>query len=202
MTLRDATPLVDPLKAKKSAEEIDADPHGRQMQDEILAKAAGHIKPGKKEFEADGLLAATRATCSAARPDICWARRRRRAGRPTSARGRSRAAQMREGDVIYLAGENTGPGRHDRPMSAATTCSARRRRSWSTPSASAVEAQDNTVRCCSPARRAARFSPSYNPSCAKHGMPKETRLHCHGQGYDVVERPMIRHDETWRSAPA
>jgi hypothetical protein len=26
-------------------------------------------------------------------------------------------------------------------------------------------------------------------------MHKEPRLHCHGQGYDVVERPMIRHDE-------
>jgi hypothetical protein len=29
----------------------------------------------------------------------------------------------------------------------------------------------------------------------KHGMHKEPRLHCHGQGYDVVERPLIRHDE-------
>ena len=27
-------------------------------------------------------------------------------------------------------------------------------------------------------------------------LPEEVRLHCHGQGYDVVERPLIRDDET------
>jgi len=26
-------------------------------------------------------------------------------------------------------------------------------------------------------------------------MHDEPRLHCHGQGYDVVERPLIRNDE-------
>jgi Xaa-Pro aminopeptidase len=35
----------------------------------------------------------------------------------------------------------------------------------------------------------------HNAFMQKHGMHKEPRLHCHGQGYDVVERPMIRHDE-------
>ena len=28
------------------------------------------------------------------------------------------------------------------------------------------------------------------------GLPQETRLYAHGQGYDLVERPLIRHDET------
>lgn len=27
-------------------------------------------------------------------------------------------------------------------------------------------------------------------------MPEERRLHCHGQGYDMVERPLVRQDET------
>jgi hypothetical protein len=35
----------------------------------------------------------------------------------------------------------------------------------------------------------------HNAWMEKRGMHKEPRLHCHGQGYDVVERPMIRHDE-------
>ena len=25
--------------------------------------------------------------------------------------------------------------------------------------------------------------------------PEETRLYCHGQGYDLVERPLVRRDE-------
>ena len=28
-----------------------------------------------------------------------------------------------------------------------------------------------------------------------HGRPEEKRVHFHGQGYDVVECPLIRHDE-------
>jgi Xaa-Pro aminopeptidase len=28
-----------------------------------------------------------------------------------------------------------------------------------------------------------------------HGMPAETRLYAHGQGYDMVERPLIRQDD-------
>src|SRR6266849_5355519 len=30
----------------------------------------------------------------------------------------------------------------------------------------------------------------------KNKRPEEKRLHSHGQGYDMVERPLIRHDET------
>ena len=30
----------------------------------------------------------------------------------------------------------------------------------------------------------------------EHGRPEERRVHFHGQGYDMVERPLIRHDET------
>ena len=30
----------------------------------------------------------------------------------------------------------------------------------------------------------------------RHGLPPETRLYAHGQGYDMVERPLIRQDET------
>jgi hypothetical protein len=29
-----------------------------------------------------------------------------------------------------------------------------------------------------------------------HGRPPEQRLHFHGQGYDMVERPLVRFDET------
>jgi Xaa-Pro aminopeptidase len=35
----------------------------------------------------------------------------------------------------------------------------------------------------------------YNAFMAKNGRPGETRLHCHGQGYDLVERPLVRFDE-------
>jgi Xaa-Pro aminopeptidase len=36
----------------------------------------------------------------------------------------------------------------------------------------------------------------YNGFMRDHGRPEEKRLHCHSQGYDMVERPMVRFDET------
>ena len=36
----------------------------------------------------------------------------------------------------------------------------------------------------------------YNDFMAKNGRPKENRLYCHGQGYHLVERPLVRFDET------
>ena len=35
----------------------------------------------------------------------------------------------------------------------------------------------------------------YNDFMAKNGRPKENRLYCHGQGYHLVERPLVRFDE-------
>src|SRR5437870_8305080 len=51
VTLTDATRLVDPLKAKKSAEEIELIRMAGQMQDEILARAQGQTNAGKKDLE-------------------------------------------------------------------------------------------------------------------------------------------------------
>ena len=37
--------------------------------------------------------------------------------------------------------------------------------------------------------------PSPNFDERKNGRPEEKRLYCHGQGYDMVERPLVRFDE-------
>ena len=37
---------------------------------------------------------------------------------------------------------------------------------------------------------------AFNDFMRKNGRPVEARLYCHGQGYDMVERPMLRADET------
>ena len=38
---------------------------------------------------------------------------------------------------------------------------------------------------------------AFNDFMRKNGRPEEARLYCHGQGYDLVERPLIRSDEPW-----
>ena len=49
-------------------------------------------------------------------------------------------------------------------------------------------------RLCGDAQRGAQITQA-NASSGGKGRAEEKRLHCHGQGYDVVERPMVRHDE-------
>jgi hypothetical protein len=36
---------------------------------------------------------------------------------------------------------------------------------------------------------------AFNTFMRKNGRPEEARLYCHGQGYDLVERPLVRNDE-------
>src|SRR5882757_1635009 len=67
VTLIDATRLVDPLKAKKSAEEIELIRMAGQMQDTILAKAQLQIKAGRR-ISSCSATALMSATCWAARP--------------------------------------------------------------------------------------------------------------------------------------
>jgi Xaa-Pro aminopeptidase len=38
---------------------------------------------------------------------------------------------------------------------------------------------------------------AFNDFMQKNGRPTEARLYCHGQGYDLVERPLVRDDEPW-----
>ena len=109
VTLVDATRLVDPLKAKKSAEEIELIRMAGEMQDEILLKVKDHIAAGKKDFEmfaygqylGNLLGSETGYMLGSSAPP----------GQATQIRGRrEQGREMRDGDVIYYQCENTGPG--------------------------------------------------------------------------------------------
>ena len=47
----DATDIIDAVKCIKSAEEIEIVRRCCAMQDEVMRRVAGHIKPGMKDFE-------------------------------------------------------------------------------------------------------------------------------------------------------
>ena len=193
VTLVDATRLVDPIKAKKSTEEIELIRMAGEMQDRILAKVKDHIAAGKKDFEmfAYGqyigqLLGSETGYMlgSSAAP-----------GQATQIRGRrEQGREMRDGDVIYYQCENTGPG-------GMMTHAGRYFVLGKAPQelvdafGTIVEAQDNTIRMLKPGANCADIFAEHNAFMRARGMHDEPRLHCHGQGYDVVERPLIRNDE-------
>ena len=64
-----------------------------------------------------------------------------------------------------------------------------------------VTAQDYTLDLLRPGASCRDIFIAYNAFMRGCGWPDETRLHCHSQGYESVERPLIRHDESMTIAP-
>ena len=58
------------------------------------------------------------------------------------------------------------------------------------------EAQAHTLRLLKPGASCADIAKSHDEHMRGRGLPPELRLYAHGQGYDLVERPLIRADET------
>jgi Xaa-Pro aminopeptidase len=58
-----------------------------------------------------------------------------------------------------------------------------------------VELQDETAKRLKPGADPAKIYKFYNDELTKRGSLPDTRLFCHGQGYDLVERPSMRPEE-------
>jgi len=61
-----------------------------------------------------------------------------------------------------------------------------------------LDAQRFTVERLRPGKPCAEIFGEYEEYLRGLGRPAERRIHAHGQGYDLVERPLIRWDETMR----
>ena len=61
-----------------------------------------------------------------------------------------------------------------------------------------LEAQRFTLDMLKPGADPRDIFERYNDFMKKNGRPQENRLYAHGQGYDMVERPLIRQDETMK----
>jgi Xaa-Pro aminopeptidase len=190
----DATDAVDRIKAIKSAYDIAALRRCAAMQDEIFEKVRAHIRPGMKDFEACAyghyvgqLLGSGEGYFlgSSAPPGESPALRLR------PHQGRT----MRKGDVLLFQAENSGPdGMYvhlARPFVLGKAPAA-----LADAFGAAVEAQQQTVTLLKPGAPCRDIFDSYNSYMRSHGFSEEKRLHCHGQGYESVERPLVRHDES------
>jgi Xaa-Pro aminopeptidase len=60
------------------------------------------------------------------------------------------------------------------------------------------EAQVHTLRLLKPGVSCAEVAAKHDDYMRSRGLPAELRLYAHGQGYDLVERPLIRADETMK----
>src|SRR5215470_8985848 len=58
------------------------------------------------------------------------------------------------------------------------------------------ETQDHTLRMIRPGASCRDIIAAHDDFMRARGLPEEQRLCCHGQGYALVERPLVRADET------
>jgi Xaa-Pro aminopeptidase len=198
--LVDITSGVDEAKARKSAEEIEMIRASAAMQDAVLEKVRTHIKPGMRDFEVMaygqymGQLLGSEAGyflgSSAAEGDPILIRRRLEHGR-----------EIRDNDVMYFQCENSGAGGE-------FTHVGRYYALGKVPHeledvfGAIVEAQEFTISLLKTGASSSAIFAEYNAYMQARGFPPERRVHCHGQGYDVVERPLIRQDETMKLGPS
>jgi Xaa-Pro aminopeptidase len=102
---------------------------------------------------------------------------------------------IKPGDHLNLLVENNGPGGFYTEISRTFVfgrASNELRDSFELCKA-AQKATVETLRLGLPCAEVFR---AHNEYMVAHGGREEKRLYAHGQGYDLVERPLIRHDET------
>ncbi len=194
VSLVDATEIIDPIKAVKSPEEITWIRRAAAMQDEVFDKTRAHIKSGMKDFE---VAAYSHYVSQLLGSETGYILAGSGApGEPALYRQRTHMArQMREGDVFFWQAENTGPGGYFVHVGRIFVLGKAPQELVDT-FGQMVEAQEFTMKLLRPGAACRDAFEEYQAYMRGKKLPEEDRLHCHGQGYDNVERPLIRNDET------
>jgi len=185
---------VDRIKAVKSEEEIALMRRTAAMQDAAMDAVFKAIKPGMRDLEVAAIAEhAGHAHGSEQGLFLC-------ASGPvgTAAVFGNRHLQnrtIREGDTFTLLIENNGAGGFYTELGR-TCVLGRASQEMKDEFAFVLEAQKFTAALLKPGASCKEIWEKYNGFMREHGRPEEKRLHCHSQGYDMVERPLVRFDET------
>lgn len=193
-TLVEASDLVDRIKAVKSQEEQELIRAAARLQDEAMRAAMDAVEPGKRESDiAEVVRQVAHALGSEAGVVLCGSGP---LGEPAPIGPRHLQNRiLRDGDLFALLIEVDGPGGMYTELGRTCTLGP-------VPAEVAEEfqftlaAQRFTLDLLRPGASCRDVWEAYNAFMREHGRPEERRLHCHGQGYDLVERPFVRFDET------
>jgi len=190
----DASDMLDRIKAVKSAEEIEFMRRVAAMQDTAMDAVMKGIRPGMRDLEVAAIAESVGHSHGSEQGlFLC-------ASGPvgTAAVFGNRHVQnrvIREGDQFTLLIENNGPGGFYTEIGR-TCVLGRASEEMHEEFAFVLKAQKFTIDLLRPGASCKEIWDRYNGFMRENGRPEEKRLHCHSQGYDMVERPMVRYDET------
>lgn len=191
--LVDATDTLDPLKAVKSPEEIALIRQIAHLQDQVFAEVCDFIRPGVTDREVSNHAEAAGRRLGSDQGITLGlsapvGQSSRFLNRPFQTR------EMQKGDHRAILIEINGPGGLYLEI-ARTMVLGRADDHLLSTFALMKEAQDHTLSLMKPGAKPAEIAAAHDAWMQAHGLPPETRLYAHGQGCEMVERPLIRRDE-------
>ncbi|MGO9699037.1 MAG: M24 family metallopeptidase [Xanthobacteraceae bacterium] len=189
----DASDLVDRIKVIKSAEERELVRRAAAMQDGAMRSAFAAVEPGMRDRDIAAI-----AQCYSQRHGsengiyLCASMPADKPAQFSQRHFQNRVIQ--KGDTVALLVEDSGPGGMYTELGR-TCVVGKASQELKDEFAFALEARKFNLGLLKPGAPCAEIFAAYNDFMRKNGRPEEKRLHCHGQGYDLVERPLIRNDE-------
>jgi len=197
-TFVDATDWIDQIKVIKSPEEIELIKKTAALQDVAMEYVRGCIRPGRRDFEILAEAQYSVVNQGSERQLILVNSGPQGTPVPYTLR-RFQNRMMKEGDQFSILIEVNGPGGFYTELG--------RIFSIGEPSqelqeafATALEAQALNLKMLRPGASPIDIFEANNRFLESRGYLPERRLHAHGQGYDLVERPLIRPEEPMKLA--
>lgn len=188
-----ASDMVDEIRAIKSPEEIKLMRATAQLQDTQMQAAFAAVAPGRKDME---VMSAARHAGTVLGSEQGWYMC---ASGPVGTAAvmsppHQQARTIRNGDQFTILIENSGAGGMYTELGR-TCVLGKASDEMKDEFAFVLEAREHTLKMLKPGASCKEIWESHNDFMRANGKPEETRLYCHSQGYDMVERPLVRFDE-------
>lgn len=189
----DASDIVDRIKAVKSEDELVLVRETAAVQDAAIRAAFEALEPGMTELQVAAM--AERVGHDHGSEQGLFLTYSAPAGAPGQIVNRHvQGRRLRRGDQFSLLVENSGPGGFYCELGR-TAVLGRATDEMQEQQAFVVKAQEFCIELLRDGGSPAEMWEAYNSFMRSNGRPEEKRVHFHGQGYDMVERPLIRFDE-------
>ena len=195
----DITEQIDRLIAIKSPEELDLLRRSAEMQDDVFEKVVKEIKPGMRDIDVTAMAYGYGWTQGSSQGIYLGGSAP--VGKPSLLMGRHfQDRTLQKGDHMTFLVEVNGPGGYFTEVGR-TIVLGKASQELKDNFAATVEAQDYSASLLKPDAPCRDIAKAHDDFMKASGLPPETRLYSHGQGYDMVERPLIRIDEPMAIEP-
>jgi Xaa-Pro aminopeptidase len=189
----DVTADIDAIKAIKSEEEIALIRRTARLQDDVFTEVLKEIRPGLRDIDVTSIAQRKGQTLGSEQGIFLGGSSPlgiRSPFVPRYMQGRT----LKRGDHLSLLIEINGPGGFYTEI-ARTVVLGKASSELKDGFAAVKAAQEYSLSLMKPGTHVKEIFAKHNAYMTRNGMPAESRLYAHGQGYDMVERPLIRQDD-------